>query len=282
LVAHPPGGAPEITTQYGGLARPQDIELEGSLRKESMASSIGRIELRWPRKVESLFGRTPVRAMADAARAVSRAVKQSGFPAHIRTLDLNWKVVFMDADLPVQQIPEYLIANCHPAWMVPPSHIYVVSQRVAGGCYGSTRSQQVNDAELAEVLIHEIGHAVEFALIPRQFGRNRQRAEGFASWFEGFASKYSSVIPSGSIKKKHLRLVRDNPGSLAQFQGSASDYARAALIFYAVEENFRVPGIMKVYRRIGSKGVGLIQAVQDEFSWGSRRLNSEIQKVIEQ
>jgi hypothetical protein len=276
------GGAPsglQHRTQYGNLARPEDVSLDGSLRRESMASSIGRIELRWPRKVERLFGRTPVRAMQDAARAVSKAVKQSGFPSHIRTLDQEWQVVFMDADLPEKQIPSYLIQSCHPAWMVPPSSIYVVSQRVSSGCGGSARSHAVADAELAEVLIHELGHAIEFRLIPHQFGVSRVRAEGFATWFEGFASQYSSVISSGAVARKHFRLLKQHPGG-AGFTGSAADYARASLVFYVIEEKFRVPGIIKVYERIARTGQGFMEAVKDEFSWSDRRLKEEVGELV--
>ena len=41
------------------MAQPEDVKLKGTVRKESISSSIGHIELRWPRKVELLFGRTP-------------------------------------------------------------------------------------------------------------------------------------------------------------------------------------------------------------------------------
>ena len=43
-----------------------------------------------------IFGRTPVRAMQDAAKSVSRALKKNAFPLELQRFDLDWDVVFMD------------------------------------------------------------------------------------------------------------------------------------------------------------------------------------------
>ena len=78
------------------LAKPEEIDLEGNIRREVLSSSLGKINLRWPRKVELLFGRTPSRAMTDAARTVSRVLHGAGFPARVQNFNTEWQVVFIN------------------------------------------------------------------------------------------------------------------------------------------------------------------------------------------
>lgn len=265
------------------LASPSEIDLKGTVRREDMNSAVGRIELRWPRKVESLFGRTPQRAVADAALAVSRALKSAGFPPKLQTLDLDWHVVFMDEDVPETQIPTYLVNNCHPAWMTPPANIYVVAQRVAAGCGGgrSVRTS-VADSQLATVLIHEMGHAVEFQLLEGAGDSDSMRAEGFASWFEQFGADFSAVIPRGSIRQFYSMGARS---SLKQspkgfdFQGSFEDYARASLFFRAIEERRGVRGIVEVYQTMKSERLSLLAAIAKRMGWDVERLQAEMARA---
>ena len=265
------------------LAKPEEVKLDGTVREEDMSSSLGRIKLRWPRKVETLFGRTPKRALADAARTVSRTLKKSGFSSKLRTLNLDWNVVFMDEELPEKQIPTYLVSNCHPAWMTPPANIYIVSQRVAAGCGGGKSTTRVADSDLAAVLLHEMGHVIEYHMTEEQAPRDRMRSEGFASWFEQYAADNSSVIPKGSVKKKYLYLakiaLREQP-SVFHFGGSPFDYARASLYFHAVVEKKRVRGLMELYEHIKGSRIGLIDAVKLYTGWSQKKLDEELLKVI--
>lgn len=277
------GGTAATQTQHGFLAAPTEIDLEGTTRKENISSPLGRIELRWPRSVELLFGRTPLRAMQDAASAASRALKTSGFPKEVQNLSLDWNVVFMDERLPVAQIPSYLVNNCHPAWMTPPSNIYVVAQRVAGGCGGQKAEAVVADAALAHILIHEIGHAVEFQLLQGRFAEDRMRAEGFASWFESFGSDFSAVIRKGSVKAMYLQLAQQSfaneRGGAFQFQGGANDYARASLYFHAVADRRGVRGISEVYQLMRTEGLSLEAAIKKRLGWTDERLAKELRNV---
>lgn len=271
--------------QHQYLAAPQDIELKGTTRREDMVSSVGRIELRWPRKVETLFGRTPQRAMADAATSVSRALRSAGFPPKLQSLNLDWKVVFMDEEVPERQIPTYLVNNCHPAWMTPPSNIYVVAQRAAAGCgAGQTVRTSDADARLAHILIHEMGHAIEYQLLEGAQSGDRMRAEGFASWFEQFGADYSSVIPKGSVRALYASAgkasLRASPG-VFHFSGSFEDYARAALYFRAIEERRGVRGVMDVYSLIRDEGLPLLSAIERRMSWDSARIQSEVGRLVQ-
>ncbi len=265
------------------LANPEDVKLSGNIRREYMASSVGRIELRWPRKVELLFGRTPQKAMADAARTASRALKASSFPVSVQKLNLEWKVVFMDEELPETQIPTSLISNCHPAWMTPPANIYVVSQRVVAGCGGSKNpGSQVADSELAHILLHEIGHVVEYQLLKEMQGYDRMRAEGFASWFEQYSSDFSSVIKKGSIRQMYYAMARQgfmsNPS--ISFSGSATDYAKASMFFNVIVGKKGIASLMAVYDLMYREKMGLFQAIEKKLFWDQKRIAQEIKKEL--
>ncbi|MGI6523673.1 MAG: hypothetical protein ACOX2O_00025 [Bdellovibrionota bacterium] len=266
------------------LAKPDEIDLEGTVRQVNMSSAVGRIKLRWPRKVELLFGRTPERAMAEAANTVSRTLKQAGFPTKLRTLNMEWNVVFMDEEMSETQIPAYLRQNCHPGWMTPPSNIYIVAQRVATGCSGrSAPSNSVTDAKLAEVLLHEMGHAVEAQLLGSNFGGDKMRAEGFATWFEMFAARQSSLVSSSALQSENRALAKR---SIAQspnefrFSGSAEDYARASLYFQAVVSRRGVKGLMDVYDTMLSSGVDFLSALKSRMYWSDKKLKEETERIL--
>lgn len=264
------------------LARPEDVKLEGNIRREDMTSSLGRIQLKWPRKVELLFGRTPQRAVADAISTASRALKNASFPPALQTLQLEWSIVFMDEELPEAQIPYSLISNCHPAWMTPPSNIYIASQRVAAGCGGQRVGTQVADSELAHILLHEIGHVIEYQMLKQSMHNDRMLAEGFASWFELYASDYSSIIPKGKIKTYYMDLAKRSILSSPNFsfRGTAEDYARASLFFTAIVERKGVRGISDVYETIVNDRVNFFTAVDKRLNWDEKRFGNEIEKLF--
>lgn len=265
------------------LAAPNEIDLQGSKRRESMITALGSVEMQWPRSVEKLFGRTPHRAVADAARSVSRALKKPGFPTELQRFDVEWNIVFMDATLPETQIPGYLVSNCHPAWMTPPGNIYVVAQRVASGCGGKAAPPKSTvDAELAEVLAHEMGHAVETRLLLGNGYSDRMRAEGFATWFESYASDFSSVIRSGVVFREHLSLARSSFKSSPNafhFQGSGPDYARASLYFHAIVKAKGIRGLIQVYDYMRDTNVPFFQASEETIGWDKKELDQRAKKV---
>jgi len=266
------------------LANPEDVTLKGLVREEDMGSSVGRIKLRWPRSVELLFGRTPARAMADAAQTVSRAVKQGGFPSSLQNLNLDWSVVFIDGEMRGTEIPQYLIASCHPGWMVPPANIYIVAQRVAKGCAGGpSSSAKVADSQLAQVLIHEMGHALEFKLLGGKGGLDHGRAEGFATWFEQYAAEFSTIIPRGQISGFHLASARQafvqNRGYF-QFSGSAEDYSLASMIFRAIVNRRGVRGLMEVYDTMLTDNLSFPQAVKRRLGWDEKDWDKELSRIL--
>jgi hypothetical protein len=197
---------------------------------------------------------------------------------------MDWNILFLDEELPEAQIPAGLVSNCHPAWMTPPANIYVVAQRVAAGCGGqrALRASAADEA-LAEVLLHEIGHAIEYQLLKPRFGGDRVRAEGFATWFEQFAADYSQLIPAGKLRREQLKRAQflHDSGQLGQgFIGDSDSYVTAALPFYAVVDKKRVFGLMEIYRQMQMEGLSFSAAIQKESGWSSKKLNEEVLSVI--
>ena len=274
---------PSDAKQNDRLDRPDQIQLEGNVRRESINTPIGPVELRWPRSVEGLFGRTPLRAMTNAARTVSRSIKTAAFPTEMQRLNIPWKVVFMDANLPTAQIPSYLVNNCHPGWMTPPGNIYIVAQRVAGGCSGNTAAISVNDENLTETLVHELAHALEFRLLRYRGNMNRMRAEGFATWFEMYAAGNSSSLSASRIKNRTYSAAKyaisSSPDRFS-FSGSGADYSRAAMYFSAIEDKFGVRGVIEVYETMAKHNLDFFSAIEKAHSWDRARLEKEVRGLL--
>lgn len=265
------------------MAAPEDIKLEGSVRKVSMNSSIGPVELRWARKAEELFGRTPERAVADSMSTVSRALMKGHFPTSLRNQINEWKIVFMDEHVPEAQIPTQLVTNCHPAWMTPPANIYVVAQRVAAGCGGGSVQKNAADEMLTKVMLHEIGHVIEFHLLKGNMGFDRARAEGFATWFAAYASDESSILKSGEVKGEDFNLARASLASGAVgpvFSGTASDYVVASLPFHIIVKLRGTTALLDVYSKMADEHESLGGAVKRVLSWDDRKMEGEMRKLL--
>lgn len=266
------------------LAAPDEVTLNGNIRRETISSPVGKIELRWPRKVEVLFGRSPLRAAVDTANTLSRAIRKAGFPTRVEKFQPDWKIVFLDEELPETQIPKSLISNCHPGWMTPPANIYIVGQRVAAGCEAGAKSTtSVADKELARVMIHEFAHALEFKLIEGQLPQERFRAEGFATWFEVYAANSSSLLNRGELYDYQRRLaeyaIEKEPGPF-KFSGSPFDYARSGFFFHTIENRLGVRALMDVYEDLAQGKGDFLSAVAKRTSWSEEQLNREMLKLI--
>lgn len=266
------------------LAPPAQIDLNGSTRTVLMNSAMGQVRLRWLRSVEQLFGRTPERAMADAAQAVHRTISQPGFPIEFQRLTLPWEVVFMDESLPEKQIPSLLVSNCHPAWMTPLANVYVVGQRVVAGCSGlRPYSSSYADGQLAHILIHELGHGIELQLTKGLFPEDRVRAEGFATWFEQVGADYSSVLGTGEIRKQYhdaaRRAYREASGP-REFKGTLEDYVLASMYFEAIVDKRGVAGLVEIYGTMVSDQIDFFSAVKKRLGWDVKKFDSEIARLL--
>jgi hypothetical protein len=260
---------------------PKDIQLNGLERRVSLASPIGRIELRWTRESERLFGKTPERATIEAASSVAKALKQSSFPGRVKSINLDWQIVFLSKDLKAGQVPDFLISNCHPGWMTAPANIYIASEQAAGSCGAQGPSPgNIADKELAQVLIHEMGHAVEYALAPNA-PRDRARSEGFATWFEVFAGRYSNLLDSASILREQ-KLMASQRASIADqsFQGGPGDYALASILFHLITEGRTVSDLNRVYELMASERISFLQALLKVSGWSNKLLEQKISSFL--
>lgn len=271
----------EITNETV-LASPDEMKLKGNIRTESISTNVGPVWMSWERESERAFGRTPLRAVTDAANTVSKALKNSAFPVKLQTLNIPWKIVFLGGSLDGEKIPASLIQNCHPGWMTPPANIYIVASRVAGGCGPARSTASIADSTLTEVLLHEMGHVVEFYLLDRQFIGDRRRAEGFATWFESYAAEFSSLLNRRTIYNRHLATAklafRENPRNFS-FHGGAEDYARASLIFHAIVGERGMSGLVAVYKIMAKEQLLLVPAIEKALGWTEEQLQKEVLKL---
>lgn len=276
-----------MAMQAQTLAAPEDISLGTNERRTSIQTPLGMMHARWNRTAGNYFSKTPNRAIQDAAQAVSRAVSHSAFPTKLKNAQEAWQIVFLDQKLPESQIPSDLIKNCHPGWMTPPKNIYIIAQRVAGICSSkdTLAAKPAADSQLAAVLIHEMGHAVEFQLMgpkTKSKGPDKMQSEGFATWFEGIAGKESRLLSSGRPGKSKEQLAQESLRKWPDrfdFNGSAQDYARASMYFKAIENKRGLQGVLQMYKVMEDKGLSFEAAILDSMRWNNATLQREIKKA---
>jgi hypothetical protein len=256
------------------IAEPESVKLQGPAGRASFTTDLGPMEVRWPRSVEQCFGRSPAKAAADAAAAVNRALKSARFSTEVKYTRQEWSLVFTDRATAIREFPAALTLGGHPGFMIPPSQIYIIADFISPDC----AKGGVADAVLTQVLLHEMGHAVEYVLIGgMQMDSDRQRAEGFASWFEQYSADFASIIPQGSVKNFYRSLAAQGLASpSAGFSGTAQDYAVAALAFQAIVDRKGIHGLMKVYSDMRERALPMMTAVEQEFGWDSKTFEREM------
>ncbi len=262
------------------IAQPKEVELSEPVRSSSFTTDLGRMEVRWQRKTEECFGKSPSRAVSDAARAANRAVKSARFSPRAKRPGQDWQIVFTDKESALAQFPSSIAVEGHPGFMVPPSQIYIISDFVSEGCSGSP----VADVTLEQVLLHEIGHAIEHILLDgSKVPPDRARSEGFASWFEQYSAEYAVDIPDGQVVAYYNGLAREGIGSSEEpqpFDGSAQAYAVSALRFRAIVDRQGVSGLMRVYDLMAEKELPFDAAVREVLRWNDGAMQREMVRVL--
>jgi hypothetical protein len=265
------------TDSSASIPKPDEVDISGVMKTASFVTDLGPIDVRWPLATEKCFGRSPARAVADAAATVNRALASAPFPPEVKNRSRRWTLAFTDQADAEQQFPAAITIGGHPGFMIPPNQIYLVVDFISPDCRGDA----VGDALVAQVLLHEMGHVIEFLMLGDEFGLDRQRAEGFASWFEQYSSEYSRVIPRGSVKNYYRKLAAEAMKTFpTAFEGSPFDYARAALVFDAIVAKRGVAGLMGVYRVMKSEQSPFLQAVEKHLHWNKKTLESEMKARV--
>lgn len=254
-----------------------DVSLKGGERSSSFSTPIGKMEVRWPRKVEACFSRSPSRAITEAATAVNRAIRSARFDTEMRSRGGAWSLIFIDQANAVSQFPMELSLGGHPGFMVPPNQIYIVVDFISPSC---TPNQDA-DARLLQVLLHEMGHVLEYTIAgERGFASDRKRAEGFAAWFESYSAEYATGIPKGAVAKGYRAGVsRTDSIGVSHFTGSAEDYSVAFIEFEAIVARRGVSGLMSIYKRMESESCSFYEALKREFGWDRKALLREVRKL---
>lgn len=261
------------------IAEPRDLKLGSDSRSASFGTELGPVTLRWSRPIERCFSSTPSRAVGEAIKAVNRVVKSGRFTADIKRARRDWSLAFTDKATAFAQFPVALTIGRHPGFMIAPSQIYIITDFITPDCADS----KVADELLAQVLLHEMGHVIEYLLLGEsQTLHDRERSEGFATWFEQYASDYSSAIPKDSVKRYYSELARESLriGSSA-FQGTPQDYARAALPFQAVARKKGLATLMDVYKRIRDERLPWTEAIMRATGWSRMTLEREARAAVE-
>jgi hypothetical protein len=235
------------------------------------------MEVRWPRSVERCFGKNPARAVNEAATAVKGAINSARFDSVIKSSERKWELLLIDQASAVSQFPMRLSVGGHPGFAVPPNRIYIVTDFVSLGCLPSPES----DARLIQVLLHEMGHVLEFALLNgRESDGDRKRAEGFAAWFEGYSSAFASGITPGSVQRYYRSLITNQRKfGERSFSGGGEDYAIAALEFEAIVDRKGVSGLMSVYQTMISERCSFYDALKRNLGWDQRDLAREAIRI---
>jgi hypothetical protein len=265
-------------SQPNTFVAPEEVKLQGLTREASFVTELGQMQVRWPRSVEQCFRKSPSRAVADAASAASRAIKTGRFATEVKTARREWSLVFTDKKSAMAQFPMALSLGGHPGFMVPPSNIYIMSDYIAPSCAAG----EVGDAVLSQVLLHEIGHVLEYVLLgERDMASDRQRAEGFAAWFEIYSSDYSSAIPRGQVRHYYQGLAKQALQANARgFSGTAQDYGRAAFNFLAITDRRGVAGLMEIYALMRDERLSFQDAVSRKLRWTPAMFEKEAVTLI--
>jgi hypothetical protein len=218
--------------------------------------------------------------VADAASAVNKAIKSGRFMSEVKAGRKDWSLVFTDKKSALSQFPMALSLGGHPGFMIPPSQIYIISDFISPDCSAG----DVTDATLAQVLLHEMGHVIEYLLLGDQLmDGDRRRAEGFASWFEIYASDFSSAISRGQVREYYRQLAEQSLASRSsQFTGSAQDYGRSAFDFIAITDRRGISGLMDVYAAMRDERLSFGDAVYKRLRWDAAMLEREARAYITQ
>jgi hypothetical protein len=268
------------------LAKPSDISIDTGERIEHLNTTLGKVTLRWPRSIEDNFKSLPNRAVMDAFDTVNRTIRSGGLvPQHLIPPQIStWDIVLIDDDLRSTEIPKDLRSkdNCHPGWMTAPSNIYIVTSRVVSRC-SDTRFNKVRaDIELTRVLLHEMGHVVDFYLAEKKFGLERSRSEGFASFFEQISADKSKIVPAGSVTAEYMEAAKFgiSKGFWSEpFGGTFIDYAIHSTFFRAVYAQGALRKIFEIYKVYKSNTLSFKETLLQESYWTKEQLHARARKI---
>lgn len=256
------------------VASPEDLDVGKDARTAQFSTELGPMKVRWSRSIERCFATPPARAVGEAAAAVNRALKSGRFTSEARYSRREWTLGFIDKTAAISQFPLSLTAGRHPGFMIPPNRIYIVPDHISAGC----GNQEIADDMLIQVLLHEMGHVVEYILLgERQAPADRERSEGFAVWFEQHSADYASSLPKGQVRAYYAALAR-LVDSARQFTPDPQGYANAGMRFQTIVDRKGVSGLMSVYTAIREQHLPFDAAVERALGWDRATFERQVKE----
>lgn len=266
----------------GEVAAPHSMDVGRLAREVSFGTSLGTMNIRWARDLERCYRVTPAKAIAEASRTVRQALRVSKLFSEVGQKSRTWDFVLTDRLHAISQVPTDIIRGRHPGFMLPPNRVYILSDFIAQNC----QENPISDRLLAQVLLHEMGHVVEYILLGEPASMsNRERGEGFATWFEHYASGFSKTIGKDRVSENLRKLGMQHQGALGpkgSFDGTALGYARAAMPFFLLVSKKGTGGIARLYRDARMKQVPLHEAVRNVFGWSEVVYQKRLDKFTQQ
>jgi hypothetical protein len=161
--------------------------------------------------------------------------------------------------------------------MIPPNRIYIVSDNISPNC----ESRAIADDVLTQVLLHEMGHVIEYILLgERQVPLDRERSEGFAVWFEQYSADFASSLPKGQARAYYAALA-SSAGVTSGFTPDPVGYANAGERFQTIVRRKGIAGLMSVYSVIREQQVPFDVAVERALSWNKSYFQREVQDLMD-
>jgi len=256
------------------VVAPEELKVGRDVRSTSFSTELGPMKVRWSQSIEKCFTTSPVRAVSEAAQAVNRALKNGRFTADLKYTRREWTLGFIDRTSAISQFPLALTLGQHPGFMIPPNRIYLVADLISPNC----SSNEIADDILTQVLLHEMGHVVEYILLgERQGTTDHERSEGFAVWFEQYSADFATALPKGQVSAYYAALARSGNTRRA-FSADPQGYANAGMLFQTIVERKGVAGLMKVYAAIREQQLPLDAAVEQALSWDRAAFDRQVQE----
>lgn len=262
------------------VSAPSSLDVGPKARTVSFGTTIGTMNIRWARELERCYSTSPSKAVGEASRAVSRALRASRLLSQITQKHRVWDIVLTDKTHAIRQVPRSIIVGKHPGFMLPPNKVYIVSDFISPACI----EKPIQDELLLQVLLHEMGHVIEYILLGEPATmNNRERGEGFATWFESYSSGFSKAVDETRVRSAllRLRLHAEAGDSEDSFNGSAMDYARAAMPFFLVVSKKGTGGIARLYQEIRQNQTSSHQAIRKIFGWSPNAYRKQLESFTE-
>lgn len=263
--------------QVEEIVAPEKLNVGRDARTAEFSSELGVMKIRWARSMEKCFATPPARAVGEAAHAVSKALRSSRFISEVKYSRREWQLGFIDKTSAISEFPLALSIGQHPGFMVPPNRIYLISDTIAPDCSAKKTADEI----LVQVLLHEMGHVVEYILLGEQLAPiDRQRSEGFAVWFEQYSSQYTNVVPRGRIAAYYAALSRMRDFR-QPFAPDPVGYAHAGARFQTIVERKGVGGLMKVYAAIREQKISFDAAIEQSLGWKQQTFERQVAEYLE-